>query len=471
MKTVNSVYVNGKFSTPHGTESVEVISPLNGNPIAEIIYADQVDTALAIKAASDALVTYSKTTVEQRSVYLRAIHDEILKRIDDLIDVTILEYGAARERAKWANVIAATTFLDEVKVLENYPFTIRVNDSTVVKEPIGVAALFTPWNATAGAIALKVAAALAAGCTIVLKPSEFCPWQAEIIMECIDAAGLPAGVVNMVNGRGEIISEAIMASPAVTKVSFTGSTLVGKILAKRAVDTMKRVTLELGGKSANIILEDADLQTAIPMALQAAFMNSGQACIAGSRLFVPASKLEEVKSILLKAAETFTVGDPRVGDYKLGPLANKRQFERIQQYIQIGLDEGAELLVGGLGHPEGLSEGYYVKPTVFIGVKNDMRIAREEIFGPVLSVISYNNEQEAIEMANDSEYGLMAYISSGNPAHATELAKELKAGRVLINTLKHDPLAPFGGYKNSGIGRENGGIGLEEFLEIKTLIS
>ncbi|QHS58392.1 aldehyde dehydrogenase family protein [Chitinophaga agri] len=471
MKTVKSVYVNGKFSTPHGTASTTVISPLNGQAIAEITYADQVDTMHAIRAAADALPAYSKTTVEQRSAYLKAIHDEILKRIDDLVNATIVEYGAARERARWANVIAATTFLDGIKVLENYPFTIRVNESTVIKEPVGVAALFTPWNATAGAIALKVAAALAAGCTIVLKPSEFCPWQAEIIMECIDAAGLPAGVVNMVNGSGEVITEAIMASPEVTKISFTGSTIVGKILAKRAVDTMKRVTLELGGKSANIILADADLQTAVPMALQAAFMNNGQACIAGSRLFVPASKLEEVKQLLVTAAENFTVGDPREGDYKLGPLANKRQFERIQQYIQIGLDEGAELLVGGPGHPEGLSEGYYVRPTVFTGVSNDMRIAREEIFGPVLSVISYNAEQEAIEMANDSEYGLMAYISSGDPAHAKELAKELKTGRVLINTLKHDSMAPFGGYKSSGIGRENGGIGLEEFLEIKTLIS
>jgi aldehyde dehydrogenase (NAD+) len=471
MKTLKSVYIDGRFSTPHGKELIKVISPLNRKAIAEIVYADQADAQLAIEAASRALVNYSQTTVEERIVYLRNIHDEILKRIDDLVDATILEYGAARERAKWANVIAATTFLDAIKTIEKYPFRMKVNESVVVKEPIGVSALFTPWNATAGAIALKVASALAAGCTIILKPSEFCPWQAQIIMEAIAAAGLPDGVVNMVNGRGEVITEAIMESPEVTKISFTGSTLVGKILAKRAVDTMKRVTLELGGKSANIILEDADLSTAIPMALQAAFMNSGQACIAGTRLFVPVSKIKEVKDLIIKAAVSFTVGDPREGDFKLGPLANLRQYDRIQQYIQIGLDEGAELIVGGLGHPDGLSEGFYVKPTVFIGVHNNMRIAREEIFGPVLSVIAYESEKDAVAMANDSDYGLMAYISSANIQRANEIAKQLKSGRVLINTLKHDSLAPFGGYKNSGIGRENGDFGLEEFLEIKTLIS
>lgn len=470
MKRIKSVYINGEFRDPNGKEIVEIISPLDKSVIADLVYANQDDTEQAIKAASKAFADYSKSTIEQRTKYLQAIHDEILKRIDDLFEVTIIEYGAPRERAKWANVIAATTFLDQIKVIQNYPFTQKVNESIVVKEAVGVSALFTPWNATAGAIALKVAAALAAGCTIVLKPSEFCPWQAEIIMECIHAAGLPAGVVNMVNGRGDVITEAIMSSKAVTKISFTGSTVVGKILARNAVDTMKRMTLELGGKSANIILEDADLQVAIPMALQAAFMNNGQACIAGSRLFVPIAKVVEVKQLVVKAAQAFTVGDPRVGDFKLGPLANKKQFDRIQDYIQIGLDEGAALLVGGLGHPEGLAEGYYVKPTVFSDVTNDMRIAREEIFGPVLSIIAYETEEEAIEMANDSEYGLMAYISAADTQHASDIARQLQAGRVLINTLKHDSLAPFGGYKNSGLGRENGVIGLEEFIEIKTLI-
>ncbi|WP_426791531.1 aldehyde dehydrogenase family protein [Sphingobacterium sp. WOUb80] len=471
MRTIKSVYIDGKFSIPHGSECMEVISPLNGEPIAKVIYADQIDTQIAIEAASKALIMYSKTTIQQRIEYLTSIHDEILRRVNDLADATIIEYGATRERAKWANMIAATTFLDAIEVLQKFQFSYAVNESWIIKEPIGVSALFTPWNAVAGTIALKVAAALSAGCTLVLKPSEFCPWQAEIMMECIDAAGLPDGVVNMVNGRGEIITETIMRSPEITKISFTGSTVIGKILAKRAVDTMKRVTLELGGKSANIILEDADFSLAIPMALEAAFMNNGQACVAGSRLLVPRSRIDEVRTLISREATRFTVGDPRLGNFKLGPLANSKQYDRVQQYIEIGIGEGAELLVGGMGHPQGLTEGYYVKPTVFMGVTNAMRIAREEIFGPVLSVISYDKEEDAISMANDSEYGLMTYISSRSATHAREVAKSVKSGRVLINTLKHDPMAPFGGFKNSGIGRENGSFGLEEFLEVKTLIS
>ncbi|MBB5395264.1 aldehyde dehydrogenase family protein [Mucilaginibacter sp. AK015] len=305
---------------------------------------------------------------------------------------------------------------------------------------------------------------------MILKPSEFGAWQAQIIMECIAAAGLPAGVVNMVNGDGAVITKPIMKNDQVTKISFTGSTVIGKLLARQAVDTMKRVTLELGGKSANIILDDADLNQAIPMALQAAFMNNGQACIAGTRLLVPEAKIDEVKRLLTREAAQFVVGDPSVADVKIGPLASHKQYERIQQYIQSGINEGAELLVGGVGKPEGLEKGFYVKPTIFIGVRNDMRIAREEIFGPVLSVLSYRTEDEAIKIANDSEYGLMAYVSSGEEERAQNVADQLKAGRVLINTLKHDPMAPFGGFKSSGIGRENGITGLEEYLEPKTII-
>lgn len=471
MKQIKGIYINGHFEEPHGTETAEIISPLNGQVIAQLTYADETDTQRAIDAASAALVGYSQATVAERVNYLQRIHDEIVKRIDDLIEATIIEYGAPKERAKWSNLIAATTFRNQIAVLENYAFEKKVNESTVNMEPVGVAALFTPWNAVAGSIAVKVAAALAAGCTVVLKPSEFGPWQAAIIMECIAAAGLPSGVVNMVNGRGDVVSKVIMGSTAVTKISFTGSTLVGKILAKQAVDTMKRVTLELGGKSANIILDDANLANAIPLALQASFMNNGQACIAGTRLLVPETMLTEVKTLLLKEAQQFTVGNPLVEDVKIGPLASKKQFDRIQQYIQIGIDGGAELLYGGTGHPDGLTDGYYVKPTIFVGVDNHMQIAREEIFGPVLSVITYRNDAEAIAIANDSDYGLMSFISSGNMKRAQQVARQLKAGRVLINTLKHDPFAPFGGYKNSGMGRENGEIGMEAFLESKTLIA
>jgi aldehyde dehydrogenase (NAD+) len=470
MKHIKSVYINGKFITPHGSEVASIVSPLDGEVIAQLTYADETDTEKAIQAASAALVNYAQTSITERAAYLQRIHDEILKRIDDLIDITILEYGAPKERAKWSNMIAATTFQHQIAVMKDYPFRRTVHESTVVMEPIGVSALFTPWNSTAGSIAVKVAAALAAGCTIVLKPSEFSPWQSQIIMECIDMAGLPAGVVNMVNGRGDVISRAIIASPEVTKISFTGSTVVGKILGKGAIETMKRLTLELGGKSANIILEDADLDTAIPMALQAGFMNNGQACIAGSRLLVPASRLEEIKRRLAHAAQQFKVGDPYDDTTRIGPLASQKQYDRIQQYITTGLMEGAELLYGGPGHPEDFDKGFYVKPTIFAGVTNDMKIAREEIFGPVLSVIAYQDEAAAVAIANDSDYGLMAYISSADPERAARVAGQLKAGRVLINTLRHDPLAPFGGYKNSGMGRENGQLGMEAFLEPKTLI-
>jgi aldehyde dehydrogenase (NAD+) len=471
MKIIDQVYINGRFVKPFGAEKADIISPVDGKVVARLTYANEEDTSAAIKAASEALKTFSRSTIEERSRFLQNIHDEIMKRLDDLIEATIIEYGASKERAKWSNMLAATTFTNQVSVLKNYPFERIVNESRVMMEPVGVAALYTPWNASAGSIAVKVAPALAAGCTIILKPSEFSPWQSQIMMECIDAAGLPPGVVNMVNGRGDVISKPIMSSAAVTKISFTGSSQVGKLLAQQSVETMKRMTLELSGKSANIILDDADLSVAIPMAVQASFMNNGQACIAGSRLLVPEARLEEVKKALLEAAPQFIVGNPNDEQVKVGPVASQKQFDRIQQYIAIGIEEGAELIYGGTGRPAGLEDGYYVKPTIFMNVSNDMRIAREEIFGPVLSVITYRNEEEAIAIANDTVYGLMAYINSTDVKRAERLAAQLKAGRVLINTLKHDPFAPFGGYKSSGIGRENGVFGLEEFLEVKTLIS
>lgn len=468
---IQSVYYNGTFVTPIGNETLDIISPLDGKVIANITYANDEDTRKAIRSASEAQKMYGETTIAERAVLLKRIHEKIVGRMDDLIEATILEYGATKERAKWSNILAANTFTNQISVMENYPFEKKVNESMVRMEPVGTAALFTPWNSVAGSIAVKIATALSAGCTIVLKPSEFGAWQAQILMECIDAAGLPPGVVNMVNGRGEIISRAIMESSEVTKISFTGSTVVGRMLAREALNTMKRITLELGGKSANIILDDADLDTAIPMALQASFMNNGQACIAGSRLLIPATKSEEIEARLIKEAEKFVVGNPFDDHVKIGPLASQKQYDRVQQYISSGLEEGAELIYGGLGMPPNFNKGFYVKPTIFMGATNTMKIAREEIFGPVLTVIPYENEQEAIEIANDSEYGLMSFISSRDFQRAQQVANQLKVGRVLINTLKHDPIAPFGGFKNSGIGRENGSIGVEEFLEAKTIIA
>lgn len=470
MRNFDQIYINGRFVTARGTEKADIISPIDGKIIGRLAYAGEEDTRAAIKAAGEALSSYSQTTLSERAAYLQRIHDEIMKRIDDLVEATIIEYGASKERARWSNQLAASTFSSEISIMENYRFQKAVNESTVIMEPVGVAAIFTPWNSSSGSIAVKLAPALAAGCTIILKPSEFSPWQAQVFMECIDAAGLPVGVVNMVNGRGDVISKPLMESAAVTKIAFTGSTQVGKLIARESAATMKRLTLELSGKSANIILDDADFSTAIPMALQACFMNNGQACIAGSRLLIPEGRIAEARAALLKSMESFRVGNPKDGDSNIGPVASQKQYDRIQEYIQIGIGEGAELVAGGPGHPEGLEKGFYVKPTVFMGVKNHMRIAREEIFGPVLSVIPYSTDREAVDIANDTMYGLMAYISSANIKRAEKMAAQLKTGRVLINTLKHDPLAPFGGFKNSGIGRENGEYGLEEFLEAKTII-
>ena len=394
-----------------------------------------------------------------------------MERLDDLQEATTTEYGATVQRSRWSNQYAAETFLYFKDILKDFPFERRIGQSDIALVPVGVTGIMTAWNANSGSISVKLAAAIAAGCTVVIKPSEMSALQSQVLAECFDRAGLPAGVINMVHGRGDILGTVLSAHPAVSKILFTGSTTVGKIIARNAIETMKRVTLELSGKSPNIILDDADLNTAIPMAVNAAFMNSGQACIAGTRLLVPEGALPEVKNILLKTMTTQVVGNPKEEHTVIGPMASQKQFERIQHYIKLGMDEGAEILTGGLGKPDGLLDGFYVKPTIFTGVSNRMTIAQEEIFGPVLAVISYKTEEEAIAIANDTPYGLHAYISSSNMERAQKVAAQINAGRVAINTIYHDALAPFGGFKQSGVGREGGIYGLEEQLEPKVIIS
>jgi aldehyde dehydrogenase (NAD+) len=361
-------------------------------------------------------------------------------------------------------------FLDVKKVMDEHAFVKTVNTAKVVLEPVGVVGIITPWNSSAWFIANKVATAIAAGCTVVVKPSELSARQNQILTECFHAAQLPPGVVNIVNGRGDVVGAALSVHPDISKISFTGSTAVGKSIAKLGVDTMKRVTLELGGKSANVILDDADFEKAIPAAIQACFMNNGQACIAGSRLLVPEHKLDLVKQLAKTAVESVVVGDPHHPSVTVGPLVNQKQFERVQKYIQIGIDEGAELLAGGVGKPEGLESGYFVRPTAFINVTNNMTIARDEIFGPVLSIISYKTEEEAVQIANDTQYGLQAYISSANLDRANRIARQLLAGRVHINGIHDDLIAPFGGFKQSGVGREFGPYGLDSYLEPKAIL-
>jgi aldehyde dehydrogenase (NAD+) len=470
MRQFNQMYVNGAFVTPHGKATVDLVNPTNNEVIGKVTLADEIDARQAIAAAKKALGSFSQTTKEVRMDYLQRLHDSVSKRVGDLVQATVLEYGAPQDRAKGSNALAANIFLHFKETLKKTDLTEVVGTSQVLLEPVGVVGIFTPWNSSAGSIAIKVAPAIAAGCTVVIKPSEMSAMQTQVLMESFHEAGLPPGVINFVNGLGEVVGTELTNSPDVAKIAFTGSTQIGKLVAKNALDTMKRLTLELGGKSANIILDDADFAKAIPMAVNACYLNNGQACIAGSRLFVPENRLDEVKQLVKAAVAKIKVGDPNDSDVTMGPLVSQKQYQRVQSYIRLGIDEGAEVVIGGEGRPQGLERGNFVKPTVFANVKPEMKIAREEIFGPVLSILTYKAEADAVRMANDSQFGLMAYVSSSNPERGSRVARQLQAGRVLINTLNHDPLAPFGGYKQSGIGREGGVYGLKEYLEPKAII-
>lgn len=469
MKKINQLYINGAFVTPHGTETFNLINPTSNQPIGQVMLADEVDAKLAIASAKEAFKTFSQTTLGERKEYLIRMRNAVEKRLDDLVDAMVEEYGGIRRFSQGA-AQACLAFIDSnIDLLDTFQFEQQMGHSQVRLEAVGVVGIITPWNASNGFICSKLSTAIAAGCTAVIKPSEMSALETQIIMECFHEAGFPAGVVNIVTGRGDVVGAEITRNPDVAKITFTGSTAVGKAIAREAVDTMKRVTLELGGKSPNIILDDADFETAIPMAAMLCFMNSGQACIAATRLLVPEHRLEEVKTLIKAAVDNIVVGDPNDEATVVGPMVSKKQYDRVQSYIRLGVEEGAELLVGGEGHPEGLENGNFVKLTVFTNVTNDMRIAREEIFGPVLSVITYKTLDEAIEIANDTTYGLHAYISSKDVDKAKQIAKRIEAGRVAINQFEHDLIAPFGGYKHSGIGREYGRYGLEAFLEAKAI--
>src|SRR5437588_9049286 len=470
VRAFDRAYINGQFVTPHGTQVVDLVNPTDNKVIGKVTMADEIDTRKAIGAAKEAFNIFSQSSKEYRMDCLQRLHDAVARRMDQLVEATVVEYGAPQDRAKGSNNLAANIFLHFKRVLEDFDLVKTVGTSEVVMEPAGVVGIFTPWNSSAGSIAIKVAPAIAAGCTVVIKPSEISAMQTEVLMDAFHEAGLPPGVINFVTGLGEVVGTELTKSPDIQKIAFTGSTQVGKLVAKNSLDTMKRLTLELGGKSPNVILDDADFSSAIPMAVSACYLNNGQACIAASRLIVPEDRLDEVKRLTKVAVEQIKMGDPRNKDVTLGPLASVKQYRRLQEYIKSGIEEGAELVVGGEGHPQGLERGNFVKPTVFAKVKPEMKIAREEVFGPVLSILTYKTEAEAIRLANDSDFGLMAYVSSSNPERASRVARQLHAGRVLINTLNHDPLTPFGGFKQSGIGREGGVYGLREFLEPKAII-
>jgi aldehyde dehydrogenase (NAD+) len=470
LKKVTQHYINGQFVDSHGKETFDLINPANKKIIGQASLGDEEDTRQAIHAAKEAFKSYSLTTVQERTNYLQKLYEAFHARLDDLAAIMVEEYGGTFQFSKNLVSMAAQSFLRTKDTLQNVPFKKTYGSALVSLEPVGVAGLITPWNASNYFVCGKTATALAAGCTVVIKPSELSSLQTQVAMECFAAAGLPPGVVNIVNGRGDVVGAEITRNPDVAKISFTGSTVTGKMIAKTAVDTMKRVTLELGGKSPHIILDDADLAQAIPFVLMAGFMNNGQACIAGTRVLVPENRMEEVKKALKSGVEAMKVGNPADMDTVIGPIVTEKQYNRVQHYIRKGIEEGASVLVGGEGNPQGLDGGYFVKPTIFADVTNDMTIAREEIFGPVLSLIPYKTEADAVRIANDTTYGLLAYISTSDMNRGKKVAEQIQAGQVMINSFYDEPAVPFGGFKQSGIGREGGVYGIEAYLEPKATL-
>jgi aldehyde dehydrogenase (NAD+) len=471
MKTIARHYIDGAFVESHGKEVMDIINPTTGKTIGRATLGDEEDTRRAIAAAKRALVTFSRTTKEERADYLRRLYKAVTARKDDLTAIMVEEYGGVVQFAGLLVESGANAFLAAEKALKELPFTRSWGKTTVTLEPVGVAGLITAWNANALFICLKLASAIAAGCTVVLKPSEMSSLQTQVMIEALHEAKLPNGVFNVVTGLGPVVGAELVRNPDVAKISFTGSVGVGQQIMRDGAATMKRVTLELGGKSPTVLLDDAALDKAIPAALIMAFMNSGQACAAGTRLLVPKSRLEEVKRAIVQAMSAFRVGDPADPKTGVGPMVSQKQYERVQSYIRKGIEEKAEVLVGGEGHPEGFERGYFVKPTVFVNVTNDMTIAQDEIFGPVLCVIAYDSEEDAIRIANDSKYGLHSAVLGTDLQRAWRVASQIRAGRVVINNMTDDPDAPWGGFKYSGVGREYAGYGVEAFLETKAILA
>ena len=471
MWNIDKAYIDGMFVPVHGGEVIETTNPSTEQVIGTATLANRDDARRAIAAAQRAQQTLARTSKAERIDMLMRLQTAVLASTERIRDATIDEYGGPVARAQWVSEYASQCFANTAKALDDYPLTRRVGDATVFMAPVGVAGLIAPWNSTAGTICSKLASAIAAGCASVIKPSELSPIQTMVVAEALHDAGLPPGVFNILLGRGADVGDEICTNPGVAKISFTGSTPTGKLIARAGLETMKRVSLSLTGKSASVLLDDADLSSAIPLALNAAFMNNGQACVAGTRLLVPRSRLDEVIEQVKAAVATMRVGDPRDPSTVVGPLVNRAQYDRVQRFIRRGIEQGALLVTGGEGRPAGLDKGYFVNPTVFAGVRNDMDIAREEIFGPVLSILEYENEDDAIRIANDSVYGLQAYVFSSQTGRAERVASQLEAGTVLINRIKPELLAPFGGLKQSGLGREFGVFGLEAFLEPKSIVS
>ncbi len=470
MKDCRKFYIDGKWIDPTKANDFQVINPANEEPIATISLGGAADVDKAVNAAKTAFESYAELSLDRRIALLQRIIEVYQSKMEEMSQSISQEMGAPISLSRAAQVPAGFRHLKEiVKVLEHYQFEQFKGSTLMRKEPIGVCGLITPWNWPMNQIVCKVAPALAAGCTMVLKPSEMAPLSAYLFAQIIHEAGTPPGVFNLVNGDGATVGTAISSHPGVDMVSFTGSTRAGTAVATAAAPGIKRVTQELGGKSANIILEDADLKKAVKEGVQSCFRNTGQSCDAPTRMLISQSKMAEAIAIAKQAAEATQMGEPSLEGIHIGPLASKAQFERVQRLIQKGMQEGAMLVTGGPGRPDGILKGYFVKPTVFSEVHNDMTIAREEIFGPVLSMIPYKDENDAVRIANDTPYGLSGYVTSGDIERARKIAKRIRAGNVHINGARLDFASCFGGYKQSGNGREWSEAGLEEFLELKAV--
>ena len=464
-------YIDGAWVDPAAPSTLGIVNPATEEIFAQISLGSRSDVNRAVKAARRAFAIYSVTSVDQRLSWLQKIIDGFRARLPELARMMTLEMGAPITFATQRQATVALFHFEEAaRVLANYKFEERMGNGIIRREPIGVCGLITPWNWPLNQVASKVAPALATGCTVVLKPSEIAPLSAMLFAEIVDDAGLPPGVFNLVNGDGPTVGEAIAAHPGIDMVSFTGSTTAGVRVAKLAADTVKRVAQELGGKSANIILADADLKAAVIQGVQACYTNAGQNCQSPTRMLIPRAQRDVAFAAAREAIDTIRSGDPLDPASTMGPLASQSQFEKVQDLIQSGVDEGATLVAGGTGRPADINRGYYVRPTVFGDVTPRMKIAREEIFGPVLSIMSYDTEDEAVEIANDTPFGLAGFVQSSNPDRARAVANRIRAGRVYLNGAPFDRSLPFGGYKQSGNGREFGVFGFEEYLEVKAIL-
>jgi aldehyde dehydrogenase (NAD+) len=463
-------YIDGQWVKPSGTARIDVINPATEEVCQTIAAGNAEDVDRAVKAARRAFVTFSQTTKAERVTLLKRVLEVYLSRLDEMAEAISSEMGAPIIMAKDSQAYCGNAHIEAtIKALEEFEFERPRGSTTVVYEGIGVCGLITPWNWPMNQIASKVAPALAAGCTMVLKPSELAPTNALVFAQILHDAGVPAGVFNLINGDGPSVGAPLSAHPDVDMMSFTGSTRAGIMVAKAAADTVKRVAQELGGKSANIILDDADFNVAVAKGVQGCFANTGQSCNAPTRMLVPAERHDEVLAIAAKTAAEVVTGDPRDPKTDLGPVVSKAQFDKIQGLIDTAISEGNTVVAGGPGRPAGLNRGYYIRPTIFGGVTRDHTIAREEVFGPVLAIMPYKDEADAIDIANDSIYGLAGYIQSGNLERAQKVARKIRAGQIKINHPSWDVFAPFGGYKQSGNGREYADFGIHDFLEVKAV--